>query len=1013
MKFAFVKYGIGVSVLALACSGMAAAQNTPAAATDATEQDQAGTVTGVVASTDKIDAKEQKSDPGDVIVTGTRIVRPNMTSNAPITTIDSTFLKERGLARVEDALAQLPQVTPMLGLQGQGWDSGAAPVGLRSLGAGRTLTLLNGQRMDNDVNIIPGALIERIDIMTGGASAVYGSDAIAGVVNFILKRKFNGIAFDGEVSGYNHNNNNSLLAGLAKDAGYTYPRGTYLGGGNYFASLAAGKNLLDDKVNISAFATYKKADPIQFRNIDTTNCPLLMFDPNNYEAGNVKWTCAGTVYNPYNYFYAGGENLTNARDGSRSFRPYTTADEVRIQSIDSIQRRSETVNAGGFLTADLPAGMRLSGSFLYSKIVERGFNSIDGGMYTPGSPVNCDNPFLGAQQAQVICGAAAGSTALSDPIALSLFRPGMIMNFRNSTDDWRGALNLAGMIVDKIRFELSYQQTRSIYNGMADHQWVPDQAERLGRGLQVRNVGGVPTCLSKIDGSDPTCQPIDAFSSNTSISDAVYNWLTDVGGRRQQNDLQVINGVVSGTLEDYGIKSPWASNGIGFAVTGEYRKYRNQSTGYGAWSNFTTFDGRTTVKELGGEIDIPLIEDRPFFKELSVNGGYRISDYDVYDYLVHSWKAEASWAPIDGLRFRGSYNRAVRVGVKERLEGENRYPNTPMLDLCAPPRATTDTTNGAKPRQRYTFDQCSIGMTRAQYDALTNYTGCDSQGFCPTTLVNGGNSALQPERSRSKTLGVVFQPRGIPGLAATVDWYDIDIEGAFEWTRIGMAFTQCYDNKVDFFCQFYQRDPQNGRLLVADARYNNSGYTKTRGIDFSTTYNLDPKRLGIAEDIGTFNLNFNGTLTTKFEKQFAPGNTPWECLGYFGFTCRDPMPRWRHVAGVNWQLPWIKGGFGFTWRHIGGTTNSKLSSNPVLAARPDEIYKVALRIPAYNYFDFNSNVTLVKGIDVRFNVQNLFDKDPPLIGTDTNYSSDSYFNTYPTYYAVRGRTLRVGISARF
>lgn len=1013
MKFAFVKYGIGVSVLALACSGMAAAQTTSAAATDTTEQDQAGTVTGVVASTDKIDAKEQKADPGDVIVTGTRIVRPNMTSNAPITTIDSTFLKERGLARVEDALAQLPQVTPMLGLQGQRWDSGSAPVGLRSLGGGRTLTLLNGQRMDNDVNIIPGALIERIDIMTGGASAVYGSDAIAGVVNFILKRKFNGIAFDGEVSGYNHNNNNPLLAGLAKDAGYTYPRGTYLGGGNYFASLAAGKNLLDDKVNISAFATYKKADPIQFRNIDTTNCPLLMFDPNNYEAGNVKWTCAGTVYNPYNYFYAGGENLTNARDGSRSFRPYTTADEVRIQSIDSIQRRSETVNAGGFLTADLPAGMRLSGSFLYSKIVERGFNSIDGGMYTPGSPVNCDNPFLGAQQAQVICGAAAGSTALSDPIALSLFRPGMIMNFRNSTDDWRGALNLAGMIVDKIRFELSYQQTRSIYNGTADHQWVPDQAERLGRGLQVRNVGGVPTCLSKIDGSDPTCQPIDAFSSNTSISDAVYNWLTDVGGRRQQNDLQVINGVVSGTLEDYGIKSPWASNGIGFAVTGEYRKYRNQSTGYGAWSNFTTFDGRTTVKELGGEIDIPLIEDRPFFKELSVNGGYRISDYDVYDYLVHSWKAEASWAPIDGLRFRGSYNRAVRVGVKERLEGENRYPNTPMLDLCAPPRATTDTTNGAKPRQRYTFDQCSIGMTRAQYDALTNYTGCDSQGFCPTTLVNGGNSALQPERSRSKTLGVVFQPRGIPGLAATVDWYDIDIEGAFEWTRIGMAFTQCYDNKVDFFCQFYQRDPQNGRLLVADARYNNSGYTRTRGIDFSTTYNLDPKRLGIAEDIGTFNLNFNGTLTTKFEKQFAPGNTPWECLGYFGFTCRDPMPRWRHVAGVNWQLPWIKGGFGFTWRHIGGTTNSKLSSNPVLAARPDEIYKVALRIPAYNYFDFNSNVTLVKGVDVRFNVQNLFDKDPPLIGTDTNFSSDSYFNTYPTYYAVRGRTLRVGISARF
>jgi len=1007
-EFCYAKRLLGASLIALVWSGVASAQVAGGSTADPAVQDDAP-LTGVAASTDKIDARQDKSDPSDVIVTGTRIVRPNMTSNAPITTIDSTYLKERGLARVEDALAQLPQVTPMLGLQGQRWDSGAAPVGLRNLGAGRTLTLLNGQRMDNDVNIIPGALIERIDIMTGGASAVYGSDAIAGVVNFILKRKFNGIAFDGEVSGFNHNNDNPLLARVAQNAGYTYPRGTYLGGGNYFASLAAGKNLFDGKVNISGFATYKKADPIQFRNIDTVNCPLLMFDPNNRDTGNTNWACDGTTYNPYNYFNINDQDRTNARDGSRSFRPYDTADEVRIQRVDSIQRRSETVNSGGFLTAELPLGMRLNGSFLYSRIVETGANSVDGGLWAPAAPVNCDNPFLSASQAQEICGAAAGSTALSNPIALSLFRPGMIQNFRNTTSDWRGSLNLSGMIVDKIRFELSYQQTRNIMNGSADHLYVPDQADRLARGLQVRNVNGVPTCLSKINGTDPNCQPIDAFSSNTSISDSVYNWVTGPGSRRQQNDLQVINAIVSGTLENYGIKSPFATNGVGFAITGEYRKYRNQSQGFGSWSNFTTFDGRTSVKELGGEIDIPLVEDKPFVKELSINGGYRISDYDVYQNLIHSWKAEASWAPVDGLRFRGSYNRAVRVGVLQRLEGENRYPNYPMLDLCAPPRASSD----GRGATRYTFEQCSIGMTRAQYDALTSYTGCDTNGFCPTTLVNGGNSDLQPERSRSKTLGVVFQPRFIPGLTASVDWYDINIQGAFEWTRIGMAFDQCYRNKVEFFCQFYKRDPQTGQLLIADARYNNSGYTATRGIDFSTNYALDPKRLGLADNIGTFGLNFNGTLTTKYERQFAPGNTPWSCLGYFGFACGDPMPRWRHVAGVNWQLPWIKGGLGFTWRYTGPTSNSKLSTNTVLAATPGQTYPLANRIPGYSYFDFNTNITLVKGIDVRFNVQNLFDKDPPLIGSDTNYATGAYFNTFPTYYTVRGRTLRVGISARF
>ena len=168
-----------------------------------------------------------------------------------------------------------------------------------------------------------------------------------------MKRKFNGIAFDGEVSGFNHNNDNPLLARIAQDAGYTYPRGTYLGGGNYFASLAAGRNLLGDRLNISAFATYKKADPIQSRNLDTVNCPLLMFDQNNVDAGNTKWTCGGTTYNPYNYFFAAGQDLTNARDGSRSFRPYDTADEVRIQRVDAMQRGSETVNAGGFLGSGL------------------------------------------------------------------------------------------------------------------------------------------------------------------------------------------------------------------------------------------------------------------------------------------------------------------------------------------------------------------------------------------------------------------------------------------------------------------------------------------------------------------------------------------------------------------------------------------------------------------------------------------------------------------------------------
>ena len=307
-------------------------------------------------------------------------------------------------------------------------------------------------------------------------------------------------------------------------------------------------------------------------------------------------------------------------------------------------------------------------------------------------------------------------------------------------------------------------------------------------------------------------------------------------------------------------------------------------------------------------------------------------------------------------------------------------------------------------------------MTRAQYDALTNYRGCNADGRCPMVLINGGNPNLQPERSRSYTAGIVLQPAFLPGFSATIDWYDIQIEGAFEWSRWNLAFDQCYNGKVQFWCGIYKRDPQNGQLKEVDARYSNSGYLKSRGIDFATNYSLDTRRLGL-DDGGIVNLSFNGTFATKLERQFAPGAPSWSCLGYHGFACGEPVPKWRHVAGVNWAFPRNKGGLGFTWRYTGGTSVSKLSTDTALAARPSlnypDTYPLIRKLPAVSYLDFNTNLALTRSLDVRFNVQNLFDTDPPIIGRDRDWAVGSTFNTYPAYYAIRGRTLRVGLTARF
>lgn len=946
----------------------------------------------------------------EIVVTGTRIVRPNMTSNAPITVIDEKFLRERGLARIEDALAQIPQVTPMLGLQGNGWTSGRAPVGLRRLGAGRTLTLLNGQRVDNDAGLIPGALIERIDILTGGASAVYGSDAIAGVVNYVVKRRFNGLIFDGEVSGLQHHNDNPLTTRLGGEAGYRIPQEHFLGGGNFYASVAAGRDLFGGRVNVSAFATYKEAKPLRFSDIDTTLCPLAMNPPNVTVARNDTWTCGGAEFNPYGYFRVNDRNYANARDGSRVFRPYDPTDVTRVPRDDYIQRQDRTLNAGGFLTASLFSDIKLDGNFLYSRT--RQYSEIAGtnAFYTGDVRINCDNPFLGAQQASVLCGAAAGTTALANPATVSLWRDNYLVTNAPHITNWRGSVALSGSIVGKIRFEASYQRSRDTFRNTGTNIYTYDY-DAFARTLQVRNVNGVPTCLSRINGTDPACVPVDAFSANATQTDAAWDYLTGIGRSRTQADLEVVNGLVSGTLEDYGIKSPFADNGIGFAIVAEQRRNRFQSGGDGMWANWTTYDGRATVRELAGELDVPLVSGKRFIDELAINGGYRLSDYSTYDRLVHTWKVEGSYQPLAGLRFRGSYNRALRVPVLERLEGENRYPNQFATDLCAPPAA-------GSPVQRYTFEQCSIGMTRAQYDALTSYRGCNQSGACPATLINGGNPALQPERSRSVTAGIVAQPAFLPGFSATADYYDINIEAAFEWSRWWLAFDQCYNNRIEFWCGTYRRDATTGQVREIDARYSNSGFFKSRGFDFTANYTLDPRQLGLGGNAGTFGLSFNGTLATRSQQQFAPNTPTWSCLGYFGFGCGSPSPKWRHVAGLNWQLPWVKAGINLTWRYIGGTDVSKLSPDSVLTARPTaidpEVYPLIARIRPVSYFDLSTNVVLTKFLSARFNVQNLLDRDPPLIGANRyGDTAGSYMNTYPTFYTVRGRTLVVGLSARF
>lgn len=1012
----------GVATLALigGIASAAEAQSSPApsaAAQDQTNGDAVVQADGkVVKTANDTDARQQPepeadSRPNEILVTGSRIRRSDLTTAAPITIIDKDMIGERGLGRLSDTLSAMPQITPLIGDRGSSLDprAGAARVSLRGLGPGRTLTLLNGERFDNDANVIPAPLIERVDVLTGGASAVYGSDAIAGVVNYILKRRFTGLQVNLETSAQQTTNDNRFMLDLLEDAGYPRPPRHAFGGETYFGSLTAGQNFAGDRGNISAFVTYNRMTPININMFDHTACRVFLNPQNPVPEvrKNDQFACGFNEANPYSYFYAGDSEWTNARDGSRTWRPYDPADIQRVPQTDWLQRKVNRVNTGGFFSFDFNPSLKFDSSFLYSSDKSGGEVALTDWFYVGDTQMPCDNPFMSAQQAQIVCGANAGVAGTSAPFTMSLYRPGNTSSFAYNLDTWRAAGHLSGNLTDDVRFDASIQRSKRIeqYTGtnIFDY-WGMNQY--FARAVQVVNVNGVPTCQSVVDGSDPACIPLDPFRVG-GPSDAVWPYLTRTGSSRVAVEQLVATGSIAGTLENIGLKSPWADDGVGFALVAEHRWNRVTESGAGAFDWWSKYSGVDTVDEVGGELSLPIAQNRRFLEDLTVSGAYRVSRYKSLPDAVQTWKLDAVWRPFGGLGFRGSINRALRRGFLERLQGANPYQGD-FEDRCAQALPASD----GSVRQRLSFDQCAaVGLTRAQYDALATPGNCNAAGNCQTLYRPGGNPDLRPETSRSITAGVVMQPKFLPGLNASVDFFSIRINGAFEWVRTDIIADQCFAQRVAFFCGLITRDPASGRVTEINARYNNSGFSKTEGIDFSLFYPIALSKDRIGTDLGRINLGLNGTVNTADQRQFAPNTPIYSCLGRFGFLCRGPSPRYRHFASLGWDMPW-KGNITLAWRYAAPTRNSKLAPEAPLKSVPNagntDTYPLIPRLAAQSLFDLSIRYPISRDVDIWANSQNIFDKDPPIVGGESE-GSGAFQNTYPWYYNTWGRTLRVGV----
>lgn len=957
-------------------------------------------------------------DDDAVVVTGTRIVRPNNKSAAPIATVTALEIQAQGATTIEEVLNRLPQVAPNAE-QNFAESEGRQRIKLRSLGFERTLTLVDGLRLGIqnglDVGIIPATLVERIDVLTGGASSVYGSDAVSGVVNFILRKNFDGVELTGNYNFYNHQNRENAVTAAARRTGFQAPTGLTNDGGRFDVTLSAGKSMFDGRVNLTGFVSYRDVALLPQGSRSWSACEVTT--PTRDSA----LACTRSQYTQVGTIIPGaganaGRVLVNNPNGSGNFVPWGSGPNTAANPFDEFaaQREFNRINAGGFLNIDLSEAAQIYSTFLAYR--DRSQNPVPLRVYPSGvygaTPyqVNCNNPFLSASQGQALCGAAAGTNALV-PFNV-LYRMDGLPPASNRFENlgYRVTAGVRGDVLRAWHYDLAgvYATNRATTTYPA----FPNE-QRLRQSLIVDNVGGRPTCRT----GGASCVPFNPFrpfNNDQAFADYVFENVD--GSQIAKPSMWQVLGTVSGDLGEYGITSPLAEQGIAIAGGVEFRAERFIST---ADALFRTTNGGTdqrftqNVLEYNVEAQIPLVENQRWTQLLQVNTGYRRSKYNRLNGSFDTWKVEGLWAPVDDITFRGSINKAQAApSLFQAVQaGDFTYvTNGSRNDPCA---SAPDPQNpGRTLAPTASIEACrATGLPDNLYGSTT--LSCPD-GLC--TIRNGGFD-LTPETAYTKTFGVVLRPRFVPGLTVSIDRFLIDLDDQISYIGANDFVNGCVQTRNPYFCRGIVRNPGTFTLFSPAASNPTSGFflqgstngykSDSHGWDFQSQYAIDLK------NSGNLNLSFNGTLMTSVGSQESPTITPRNCVSYYGPFCGEGFPKWVHGMRTTWSSLDDIVSLSLNWRYQGPMTISYNADPdtgiPFTAADRRATYN---RIRDYNYFDLAATFNVAKRYTLRFAVNNLFDRDPPLI---PNSRSDLGLlrNNTVFRYDLLGRQIVAGATVRF
>lgn len=961
-----------------------------------------------------------------IVVTGSRLnLNPNLEAAAPVLSVSREQVQAQGTTRVEDLVNQLPQVFAGQAGEVSNGASGTATLNLRGVGSVRTLVLIDGRRLpygsssisSANLDLIPTQLVERVDVLTGGASAVYGSDAVGGVANFILRRDFEGVELDLQGNFQQTGNGDSFFNSVTAAAQQPVAD-SIIDGEEFVVTGLIGTNTSDGRGNVTIYASYEKRNQVTQNNRSFSACTIGQSSASTSFGGA---GCVGSSnFRRFADFFNGdgtNDDVFQLEDGTLVPFVGGPAQTFNFGAFNFFQRPSERFTLYGRghydITDNVEAFLDVSYTDVFSD-AQIAQSASFGAIYD----INCNNPLINGTPGIDLATEVFGCSA--DDIANGVIKSNLFASHRNVEGGPRNSRleNSAFRIVGGLRgdfadgiwaYEVFGQYSETADSSLSTNDFVIDNLQQAF--LAVDDGNGNVVCIDPSGG----CVPYNIFTrpgGQSGVTQEALDFIQGVGLVIGETSQLVYGGNVQGDLGEYGFTMPWAVDGVALLVGFEGREDKLESipdeisqipgggfTGVGGAT--LPVSGSVEVFELYGEIQIPLVQDKPGFRELTLSGQYRYSDYDASGnnttngFSTDAFGVQLTWAPIEDLTLRGQFQRAVRApNVIELYTGQNTgLPNLNSTlnangDQIFDPCATTAPTA--------TLAQCqNTGVTAAQFGNIPDVIAGQTQSL------TGGNPQLTPESSDTWTFGIVATPAAIPGLSVTVDYFDISVE---DFIAGGIAaqttLDQCLATGNPTFCDLITR-ASNGSLIagipgVGFQQTNlNIAELETSGIDIQIRYST-----GIGS-LGGLRFDYAATYLDKFDFASFPGDTPIECAGFLDNGCVAPVnPKYRHRLQTTWETPVEGLETTVAWRYFSGTKNDPDTAAPEI----DDDF------PVVNYVDLSFFYELTDSIRLRGGVLNVLNELPP-VSTSAGPPLGNG-NTFPTIYDT-ARTFFGGVNFRF